>query len=498
MPHRPHRPTTLHTTTAAALLLALATPGLAAETEAQLAARDAENKRLTAELMAKPNELTQPLQSKYNHIITYGQSLASAAEGWPALSVAPRYDNLMLGQSPRSAAFSGAAFKPVGEAAFTPLRAVVQQKSNAAVVLDAEKVSKLAPQAQEEGESVEVGALNMARRLYLHHLGRDTDPDHLFVASNASTSGRSIGQLSKSGGTNEYLRVTQAVDQAKALADAQQASYSISAFFWLQGEYDYSHTNGGKNNKDYYKTKLRQLRDDLYADTAKAIAGQEKMPAFFSYQTDAKSSVKDGSLAVGMAQWELAQEEPGWYLVGPVYPYTDKGVHLSANGYRWFGQMLGKVYHRVVIEREGWTPLAPRQATLDGRDVLIDYHVPHPPLTFDQPYLGHQARDVKNKGFVLRDDRGEVPIEAVDIVADTVVRLRAGRDLSGQPRISYAGHEVGGAGQLRDSDPMRADATYEYLPDLMPAEANIKALVHQPYPLHNWSIAFDIEVDAER
>ena len=75
------------------------------------------------------------------------------------------------------------------------------------------------------------------------------------------------------------------------------------------------------------------------------------------------------------------------------------------------------------------------------------------------------------------------------------MRLRAGRDLSGQPRISYAGHEVGGAGQLRDSDPMRADATYEYLPDLMPAEANIKALVHQPYPLQNWSIAFDIAAE---
>ena len=205
----------------AAALMSITAPCFAEVTESQLAERDAENKRVTAELMAKPNELTQPLQSKYNHIITYGQSLASAAEGWPALSVAPRYDNLMLGQSPRSAAFSGASFKPVGEAAFTPLRAVVQQKSNAAVVLDAEKVGKLAPQAQEEGESVEVGALNMARRLYLHHLGRDTDPEHLFVASNASTSGRSIAQLSKTGGTNEYLRVTQAVDQAKALADAQ-------------------------------------------------------------------------------------------------------------------------------------------------------------------------------------------------------------------------------------------------------------------------------------
>ena len=495
MPHRPAQLTILHATIAAALLLALATPSRAAETGAQLAARDAENKRLTAELLAKPNEQTQPLDSHYNHIITYGQSLASAAEGWPALSVAPRYDNLMLGESPRSAAFSGATFKPVGEAAFTPLRAVVQQKSNAAVLLDADKVSKLDPKAQEEGESVEVGALNMARRLYLHHLGRDTDPDHLLVASNASTSGRSVAQLSKTDGTNEYQRVIQAVEQAKALADAGQASYSISAFFWLQGEFDYSHTNGGRNDQAYYKTKLRQLRDDLNADTATAIAGQHKMPAFFSYQTDAKSSVKDGSLAIGMAQWELAQEEPGWYLVGPVYPYTDKGVHLSANGYRWFGQMVGKVYHHVVIERKGWTPLAPRQATVDGRAVLIDFHVPHPPLAFDQPYIGHQASDVKNKGFVLQDDRGEVPIDAVEIAADTVVRLRAGRDLSGQPRISYASHQVGGAGQLRDSDPMRADATYEYLPDLMPAEADIKALMHQPYPLHNWSIAFEIAAE---
>ncbi len=496
--HRPEHPSpTFLRSAMAATLLAIAAHAPAAITDRDLAARDAENKRLSAELLAEPNELTQPLDSRYNHIITYGQSLASAAEGWPALSVAPRYDNLMLGRSPRSAAFSGAAFKPVGEIAFTPLRAVVQQKSDAAVLLNAEKVGELPPQAQEEGESVEVGALNMARRLYLHQLGRDTDPDHLLVASNASTSGRSIAQLSKSGGTNEYQRVIQAAEQAKALADAQRASYSISAFFWLQGEYDYSQTNGGRNDKAYYKARLRQLRDDLYADTARAIAGQDKMPAFFSYQTDAKSSVKDGSLAVGMAQWELAREEPGWYLVGPVYPYTDKGVHLSANGYRWFGQMLGKVYHRVVVERKGWAPLSPRRATLDGRDVLIDFHVPHPPLAFDQPYIGHRASDVKNKGFMLHDDQGEVPIAAVEIVADTIVRLRAGRDLAGQPHVSYASYQVGGAGQLRDSDPLRADTTYEYLPDLMPAEANIKALVHQPYPLQNWSIAFDIAAEKD-
>jgi len=142
----------LRTGVVALLATTIALPAFA--TNGSLAERDAQNKRLSAQLMAEPNRLSAAPTAKYNHIITYGQSLASAAEGWPALSSQPRYDNLMLGQAVRSATYSGATFKPVGEAAFTPLRAVVQQKSNAAVVLDADKVGKLAPQAQEEGESV--------------------------------------------------------------------------------------------------------------------------------------------------------------------------------------------------------------------------------------------------------------------------------------------------------------------------------------------------------
>ena len=101
---------------------------------------------------------------------------------------------------------------------------------------------------------------------------------------------------------------------------------------------------------------------------------------------------------------------------------------------------------------------------------------------------------IENRGFTLSDAQGEVPIEAVDLVADTVVRLTAGRELVGTPRIRYASHAVGGAGELRDSDPTRADARYEYLPaEGMPDEANIAALVDAPYPLHNWSIAFEIQ-----
>ncbi len=487
------RPAPLRMALPAVALSALLLSATAARAEEpDLADRDAQNKRWSEQMLERPKLLPPPLEAQYNHIVTFGQSLASAAEGWPALSKEPGYDNLMLGDSTRSATFSGDRFVPVGGAAFKPLRAVVQLKRDPKVLLDSTAVAALKPHDQEEGESVEVGALNMARRLYLQDKGLETDPAHLLVASNAATSGRSIAQLSKVGGTGEYKRVLQAVDQARQVAESKGASYSLSAFFWLQGEYDYAEIQGGINDKQRYKTALRQLRDDLYRDTARAF-GQVQMPAFISYQTDAKTSVVNGSLDIGMAQWELAREEPNWYLAGPVYPYVDQGTHLTANGYRWFGQMLGKVYHQIVVERRGWQPLSPLGATQEGREILIDFHVPHPPLAFSEPYIGHQARMIENYGFVITDDQGKVPVENIEAAADTVLRLVTARDLVGTPTIRYASQAVGGAGELHDSDPTVADADYEYLPDEgMPADADIDALVGKPYPLQNWCIAFEL------
>jgi hypothetical protein len=477
------------------LLLAGAAPVVQADDQA-IAARDAQNKRWSQRMIIQPKSHPPALDANYNHIVTFGQSLASAAEGWPALSKEPGYDNLMLGDATRSATFSGDRFVPVGGPAFKPLRAVVQLKSDPKVLLDSPALAKLEPRAQEEGESVEVGAANMARKLYLEQLGKPEDPEHVLIASNAATSGRSIAQLAKEGGTNEYRRVLQAVEQARQLALAEGKSYSFSALLWLQGEYDYAEVQGGINDKANYKKMLRQLRDDLYADTAKAF-GQERMPAFISYQTDAKTSVINGSLDIGLAQWELAQTEPNWYMAGPVYPYVDKGTHLSANGYRWFGQMLGKVYHQVVVKQRGWLPLAARRATFEGREILLDFHVPHPPMRFSEPYIGHQTRMIENYGFVLTDEKGKVPVENIETAADTVLRIVAGRDLVGAPTIQYATHATGGAGELHDSDPTVADANYEYLPDEgMPPEANIEALVDKPYPLYNWAISFELTAKA--
>ncbi|MFO7703742.1 MAG: phosphate ABC transporter substrate-binding protein, partial [Halopseudomonas sp.] len=179
---------------------------------------------------------------------------------------------------------------------------------------------------------------------------------------------------------------------------------------------------------------------------------------------------------------------------GPVYQYVDKGGHLSANGYRWFGQMLGKVYHHVAVERRQWQPLAPRRATVAGKAIYLDFHVPHPPLAFDQAYIGHRATDIEHQGFRVYEGDKEVAISAVEIVADTVVRITTEQPLTGVPKVTYASFQVGGAGNLRDSDPTEADAHYQFLTDgSMRAQENIKALVDKPYPLQNWSIAFEIE-----
>ncbi len=42
--------------------------------DANLAERDARNKRLTAERVEAPNRLSPELSAKYNHIVTFGQS----------------------------------------------------------------------------------------------------------------------------------------------------------------------------------------------------------------------------------------------------------------------------------------------------------------------------------------------------------------------------------------------------------------------------------------
>lgn len=458
-------------------------------------ARNSRNLAASVSTKTAVNSTVAALTWNYTHFAVYGQSLSDGWETWPALSRASRYaSNVMVGGSVRPITDDG-PFDPVGgNAAFQPMVAVVQEAAQGGLLSDAQ-VASLQRGDPARGETPIEGALNFAKRLHNQRAGLLDDADRCFVATSSGVGGRTIEQLTKGASPDLWRRLVTAVQLARDQAVGAGKSYGIGAFIWIQGEWNYGPGAGGDTSKAGYKAKLAQLWQDFRADCVTGIAGQNTAPALIMYQTGAGYTRDDNDLSIGMAQWEFCRENSGCYLATPVYPFTDKGGHLDANGSRWFGLQIGKVLHRVVELRQDWKPLSPRSAVAAGRVVSIDFHVPEPPLQFSMPYNASTAVDYDDKGFTVLDNGGRVPIASVRIVLDTIVEITCTRDFVGQVKVRYADktyHE--GNGCLCDSDATVSPDLYEYEAGRgFYPEANVAALVGKPYPLNNWCIAFSID-----
>lgn len=459
-----------------------------------IAERNAVNLAVSYAVRGEFNSEVQRPTAKYNHVFMYGQSLSTSNECWPVLSHVPFGGNLMLGDSSRPSGRYAGAFSPLNTAALKPLKAVVQSTDGARILTDAE-VTALEPGAGNEGEGAEVGMMNFARKQFLQYHGLASDPSRVFVTSSCGVSGRTVEQLSKGASPELYLRLVQAAQGVKNIATAEGATYCIPAIMWLQGEWNYRPDYGGDTTKEGYKAKLLAQSQIWKAELAQGIAGQEAPPAIITYQTGAAFTRDTHDVAIGMAQFELSEEQSNWYMAAPYYPYTDKGGHLDSNGSRWLGMQLGKVFHRVVTLGQDWKPLSPRNITISDMEILIDFHVPCPPLVFDKPYVNLSATDYIDKGFYVKDSVGAISIRSVEIVAETIVRIELARAPSSGVLVQYATLAgSSGNGCLRDSDPTVSMYKYEYAAGTgQYAAANIPALVDKPYPLHNWCIAFSLE-----
>jgi hypothetical protein len=453
----------------------------------ELAARDAdalaEAKRVTAR---RSLTLARP-QWRYNHVLGYGQSLSSGWEGWPALSVAPRHDSLMIGDSVRPQMEAGPRWQATGDAAFRPLVATNQSNLPGARapcrLLDAAAVAELRQGDVALGETVVEGATNFFRTQQLQAAAMAADPDHLLVASSCGVSGRSVADLLRGARPELFNRLRECSALGRRLAAPQ--SYGVLALLWLQGERDYQLRTAMAD----YKAALRQLQRDFLDE----IAAGQPPPGVFSYQTGGNYARDDDLLAVAVAQLECALELPDWYLVAPAYSVTNKmGGHLDANGHRWLGMQFGKVMHRVITLGETWRPLHPTAIERRGRSILLSFHVPAPPLVFDDPYVRQAPLRLPDHGFRVSDASGDVALTSVTLAGAALVRLTVARPTVGRVLCWYADktrHQ--GRGGLRDSDATVADACYEYRPGAGHAEAeNIATLVGRPYPLHNWCVSF--------
>lgn len=429
-----------------------------------------------------------------NHVLTYGQSLATGWEGWPALSSTQPYDSLMLGASVRPAEEQAPHWRPVppaegapGGSLLRPLVASVQAVPGGALLAPGQ-VARLPRGDVAMGETVLEGAVNFWRARMPRR------PDRVLLASACGVGGRSLEQLSRGARPELFNRLRECVAAGRRAAAETGRSYGVVAVLFLQGENNALGINGATADAAEYAALLRRFHADLREDVIQGVAGQAVAPALFTYQTG--GAYASDTLSVATAQLDYALATQGVFMVAPVYPLTDKGPHLDANGYRWLGAQFGKVMHRVLTLGEDWQPLHMRRATLSERSLLVEFHVPVPPLRFDRVLAGRRWAEYPDRGFTVVDDAGKVPIEAVALAGPDRVALTLARRPGPGATLRY-GDRTGhlGRGSLHDSDPGEADDRYVYDPATGhdPA-ADIPELVGRRYSLVNWCVAGRVTV----
>lgn len=343
-----------------------------------------------------------------------------------------------------------------------------------------------------------------------NHWLQKRDAGQKFIANSTGLGGRSVERLSK-GCTSykyEYLykdAFLDYLDNTKAAVQAQNKTVKCVAIIFMQGEYNYDgynkgqgFTNGtdGTTDKDEYKSYLLQLKKDMQADIMEKY-GQKEPPLFFVYQTGG-AFITNGTSSINMAQQEMVAECDDAVLLGSAIPCPRfNGGHMSSNGYRWQGEMIGKQLAESLIFGEAAHTVIDRQITVEGTKVYIDYEVPVPPLVADTWTV--QPQD--NYGYSVYVDDVGVTVEHAE-VQNTRVVLTCAKELSGKVAVKYAGNAVGnrehrGIGNIRDSD--RYTSLYTYVDDTSetssagnsidyrPKDADGSSLNGKHYPLCNWA-----------
>lgn len=459
------------------------------------AERNQRNLAYSARIKGTFDTKVKRLTRMVNHILWYGQSLSSNQEGWPALSRTP-YTNLdafMVGDSSRPNSRTNANFVPIGSSTtLNPLKAVVQSPDGS-TILTASQEAALAPGAVNEGEGG-VACANMFKSLFLKQQQEDRDQDRKIVLSNTGVNGRTIEQLSKGASPELYNRPREAVALVKQAATTLGVPYGVMAIAWLQGEWNSIGSSGGTQDYQTYYNLMTTLFSDMRQDFAYAN-GQTDVPAVFMYQTGGQYIRDSNKLSIPMAQLDFCRISAGnhAYLCTPAYPFPDKGGHLTSNGYRWMDMQFAKVMFKVLVMGEGWEPLSPIGATLESSktEVVIDHHVPAPPLQFRTSYNGLVAFNDPSRGYRLVDALGAVPLQSVTIAADTVISIKTGREISLPLEIYYASQSYSGNGNVFDSDATIATENYVYTAGSgQYAGENIPELVDKPYPLNNPCVAW--------
>lgn len=440
----------------------------------------------------------------YQHFIMYGQSLSVGAQSYPVLSRENVPGNYMLGGQ------IWINYWNTNKTQINPL------------------VGKLAKQNSAGDTTLyaftRAGTITAECPLYgiVNHLQKKIGGN--FIASSCGTSGRSIEELSKESKTNTHYTAEfkNALTNGLQAAQANSSTISCPAIFWMQGENNYEQkgsglTSGTKStvNKEDYKQLLVTLKNNMQTDIMSTYS-QSKKPAFITYQAGCQYT-RGKEVSIGMAQLEASNENSDIICAGPVYPLPDRGGHLDPNGYRWFGEMMAKVYYKSQVLGETFKPLQPKKITrtANPNQIKIQYHIPAPPLVLDTWTVTTKFKDYGFEIYkIVGTDTTKQTISTVEIVSDCILITCASDLSSGSVDVIYAGLGENSAltrghGNVRDSDDYpsfftyidldkKVNGNYVYSRDAGNSlravneakDQSGQAIYDKPYPLYNWSVAF--------
>lgn len=280
--------------------------------------------------------------------------------------------------------------------------------------------------------------------------------DYQTLASSHGNSGARIESLRKGGSTGAYEGAIHAVSEGHRLAELANESYSVQAFNWIQGEANRDDT------ADAYITKFNSMMSDYKTDID-AITKQGYQFPILVYQPSGNQYYapvgSESPNTIADAFYRLAEIDSNITVTTPTYwiEHAD-ALHPTNKGSLQFGMQWGKVLYKKVYRGENWRPLEPISIEqLGTKTVIARFHVPEPPLVFDETLVTNPG----NYGFDLRDDLGVLQITSIKLLNNNSVELRVNRELAPNVFLSYAYYGVGGngggpltgaRGNMRDSD----------------------------------------------
>jgi hypothetical protein len=412
-------------------------------------------------------------------IVGTGQSLEVGGLGTPVLATSQPYNNLKL-------ALGGATVPP-----FDPTLASLAMVPLVEPIRPIDPNYPSAYPGNIDGETPHTAMADQLTAMVMASAAHD----YLSVHTEVGESGQPMSVIKKGGvfpppgtpaggtGARAYDATLFEVAAISRLAAAAGKSYGIGAIMITHGEADAGNIN--------YANDLFQLLSDYNADLPSLTGQASRIPMLVSQQNAVPGG--NGTVSVSaVQQWLAGRDHPDDIVcIGPKYQYSYMGdsqrIHLGARDYEKLGEKYAQVYFNRVVLGNDWQPLQPISGDVSGNTVTVHFHVPVPPLVWDDTLPSPHPTRVEwtnGRGFEVSAAGPAQTITSVEIVGEDSVKITCASDLSGLAvTVGYAATTDGVAmagggtfrwGHLKDSDPFVGSVTNTAQP--------------------NWAVAFQLSV----